>query len=120
VLCLVVGMPCAFIRSIRSLLHSADLLHDKLVVSDEGLTAEEAAKCRAAFTAADVDGSGDLHEAELADVLHKQTGVRPSAGEMKALKARLGLVDGVGDGDSWSARNRAGPARAPRGVPFHS
>ena len=31
VLCLVVGMPCAFMRSIRRLLHSADLLHDKLV-----------------------------------------------------------------------------------------
>ena len=75
------------------------------MAADEGLTAEEERKCRVAFSEVDLDGSGMLDMKELADVLENQTGVRPSATEMKVLQARLGLVSSGTEADaSWCAR----------------
>jgi hypothetical protein len=105
VLCLVVGMPCAFVRSIRALLDSADLLHGERAASEEGLTAAEAAKSRKAFSAADTNGNGTLDEAELTSVLEAQTGIAPSRREMKEMKERLGFVHGhaSAEDEDWCA-----------------
>jgi Ca2+-binding EF-hand superfamily protein len=103
VLVLLVCVPCAYLRSVRKLLHSAGLLGPKKPVKELELTAEEDHKSRMAFAAADVDGSGMLDEKELADVLEKQTGIRPSRQEMHDLKDRLGFVSSSGGDVEWCA-----------------
>ena len=91
--------------SARAVLHSKDLLSGDKVAADEGLTAEEEQKCRQAFSEVDSDGSGMLDMKELGDVLENQTGVRPSATEMKVLQARLGFVSSGTEADAnWCAR----------------